>query len=298
MNKAIRFNDIENVTMSVDEWIDVEDNDIQRDTVKHSRKAVKYHLKELKLTHLKCAMAITKKGERIKLDAHTRSYMWEHNLLERPDKLFVDVYHVKDRAETRELYKHFDSSMSLESVNDKLAGAFKHLGIDPQSKLLKNGGVTTAVKAIGTRKIAWNFLDMVDVIKPFKKELILIDAENFSAMGFPAPALAAMIITVKMHGKPALIFWDSFVRDEGTKTAKSKDGIYCASEILRVARENGLLSGGSASANRILVPKLVWCFEKWLNKQRITSYPNSFPSFQETIENAGIKQIEPVKKAK
>ena len=292
----MNFTDIKTIRKTVHEWIAIEENDIQRDTVKHARKSVKYHLKELKLTHLKCAMAITEKGEKIKLDAHTRAYMWEHNLLERPEKLFVDVYHVKDRKETRELYRHFDSSMSVESVNDKLSGAFKHLGINPISKLLKNGGVTTALKAIGTRKISWNFLDMVDVVKPFKKELLLIDREDFATHGFPAPALAAMVITVKTHGKAALVFWDSFARDEGTKTAKSKDGIYAACEVIRVARETGILHGGSRSANRILVPKLVWCFDKWVNKKRIQEYPNVFPTFQETIDDAGIKQIEPAKK--
>ena len=296
MNKAISFKEIESIVMTVDEWIDIPDNDIQRDTVKHSRKAVKYHLSELKLTHLKCAMAITEKGEKIKLDAHTRAYMWEHNLLTRPEKLYVDVYHVKDRKESRELYKHFDSSMSLESVNDKLSGAYKHLGINPQSKLLLNGGVTTALKAIGTKKIAWNFLDMTDVVRPFKKELMFIDGENFQTSSFPAPVLASMIVTVKMYGKEALHFWTAFANDEGTKTAKSKDGIYCAAEVIRVARETGLMMGGSQSANRILVPKLVWCFHKWQNKIRVQEYPNSFPTFSQTIEDAGIKQIEPKKK--
>ena len=289
---------IESTTMTVDEWCAIEGCSTQRDTEKHIRTARKNHLMELKLSHLKVACAKLPNGKLVMLDGHSRAMLWERSMLTRPETLFIDIYPCKNQAEIRELYLHFESSFSVESVNDKKDGALRHLGIIPKSRLIKSGGITTSLKSISTRRLAWRFLDMLTVIKPFKKELLLIDEQNYPSVGIPAPALSTLIITVKMYGVDAFPFWDGFINDEGSKTKHSKDGIFAACEIMRIAKETNLLHGGSVSSARILVPKLFWCFEQWSERKRIREYPREFPTFEDVIEASGIVMLEPPEKVK
>lgn len=62
--------------MSLHQWLQVPDNPRQRDTIRHATKAAKDHLSEPSLTHLEVSAAELPNGELLKLDGHTRSYLW------------------------------------------------------------------------------------------------------------------------------------------------------------------------------------------------------------------------------
>ena len=269
-------NNIKQRLIKIDDWLKIRDNPLQRDTVKHAKRAKKLHLRELHPTHLKVSMAEDPKGTTWMLDGHTRSFLWSEGELEKPSHVQADVYLVKNRAEAADLYKAFDNSSAAETIQQKLIGAFRYNSIPHNAKLWDKGGTITAMKALSTTKGSWAIHDLVYIVKQWKKELTIIDGLALNYKNFPAPVIAAMLLTIRMHGESAASFWKLFNKDRGVKNAKSQDGVYAATDFLRKAREEKALQRGGSSAINVLTPKLVWSFDMWWGDRRITRIPFSY----------------------
>ena len=114
---------ITRIVMDVDDFIKIQDNPIQRDTVRHAKKASKFHLKKYHDSHRVVAIGRLI-GSKIqwKVDGHTRAYLWAmigEDGLTAPKTVFVDVYHVKDEKEVVELYRCFDNRNAVETNIDQ-----------------------------------------------------------------------------------------------------------------------------------------------------------------------------------
>lgn len=96
--------------MSVDEWIEVTDCPVQRDTKRHAEKAKKKHLKTKSRTQ-SLVSAAKLNNQLIKVDGHTRAFCWKNNWLGRPlkDCLDVAVYPCETLEEVIALYHSFDT---------------------------------------------------------------------------------------------------------------------------------------------------------------------------------------------
>lgn len=252
------------IKMTVDAWIEVNDNPQQRNTEFHAKKAMKNHLADFSDTQCTVAAAELPSGVKYKLDGHTRALLWEQGLLDRPKVLFCDLYECKTIKEVVELYEHFDNSFAVDTASDKLSGAFKLFGIPKESKIWALGGCTTALKAIYTNQgKGISRVDIKTCIEPFIQTMKFIDNAGYTHFNFPSPVLAAMILSVHKDGNTALSFWDAYNSDEGRKTTKSMDAIYCMTNQIRRYRSEGDFVRGSRNAVFKCVPKMLGIYEKW-----------------------------------
>lgn len=228
--------------MTIEQWIAVEDNPIQRNTESHARKARNRHLKIGNATHARVAAARMPDGTLYKLDGHTRAYLWDEGTLTPPNgKVYVDVYQVENQDQLEGLYKTFDNTAAAEGSADKLAGAYRKYGLIPQSSLIGKGAVTTAIfMIVGGGK---NF-DIYTDIRRFMPILELLDRENFKARSFPTGILMAAIVTAHTDGEAALEFWRRYHNDLGSKSGKERDAVQALTETVEGMRARGVVSAG------------------------------------------------------
>lgn len=258
---------IKQVKLSVEDWIKMKGNPQQRNTEFHAKKAIKNHLKDFSETHARVAAAELPSGVRYKLDGHTRALLWEEGTLEAPRSLFCDIYMVENLKQATELYEHFDNNTAVETSGDKVNGAFRLYGIPRTARVWTSGGVTTALKAIYTNVAKG--ISKVDIklcIEPFVQALKFIDNAGYHHPNFPAPVMTSLILSVHKDGNGALSFWDAYNMDEGRKTVKSMDAVFCMTDQIRLMRERGEFQRGSRNAVFKCVPKMLAIYEKWDSK--------------------------------
>jgi hypothetical protein len=138
---------VKTIKMTPQQWHEVLPNPRQRDTENRSRKAG--HLRVLRDTHKTVFAAQLPGGALVKLDGHTRGYMWAHGLAEKPSNVDVVVIPVESMAEAKELYSHYDSDQTVEKARDKMFGAYREVAMSPVSGLIKAGPMTSALKKLG-----------------------------------------------------------------------------------------------------------------------------------------------------
>lgn len=217
-------------SMSVMDWIGVADCPIQRNTELHANKARRVHLKKSSVTHMRVSAARIPSGKIFKLDGHTRAFLWnDGSLVPDGNTVYVDMYNVQSINEVEELYKQFDSQCAAENAVDRLFGAYRLHGFEPESALLKKGAVTSAIYLIyknDAKKGIYN------LIIPFIPALRIIDKSQFHFRQFPSGIFAAMIITVYRYGHPAMEFWERYHNDDGQKNGKKRDAVQALTEIV------------------------------------------------------------------
>ena len=284
-NPKIKF-DSEDKIIKIEDWIAMPDNPIQRDTAQHARKALTEYLHVLQPPHLKVVAGRLDK-KLYKADGHTRSYLWERSLLERPSHVTMTIYDVDTMEDLIELYKMFDNPTAAETPGDKLTGALRYHELPRNSRIWKSGGVTTALKAITKIGSGWKRLNMKDVIEPWNNALKLSDRLDCTHTHFPAPVFAAMVITVQRDKSAALTFWDAY--QNGIKTF-NKDGtydpLYALAEEVKDWKIEGKFVRGSQRAVIDCVPILLGIYQAWARgEEKITKTPKpDFGSVREFIE--------------
>lgn len=252
---------IETVTMPFMSWVQIPDNPVQRDTIVHAKKAVKNHLRNDSITHLRVSAAVCKNNGWFKLDGHTRTHLWETGFLTKPDTVYVDVYHVDTINDVIELYKQFDNSNAAENAKDKISGFFNSFNFKPQSTLIRSSGLTSAIKIlIGAYS---NQIDIYKEGKKFIEEIKIIDKYNLSNCVFTSGVLAAMLLVVKVYGEDAMKFFVLVHNNEGSKVGKLKDSIQAARDVYDQYRLQKKTSGGDNM--KTLCQKTLSCFEHWRN---------------------------------
>ena len=255
---------VKQIKMKVDEWFKIKDNPKQRDTIAHAKKALKHHLSEYCETQSRVAAAELPDGTRYKLDGHTRSEIWESGDLDAPKILYCDLYLVTSIKQVASLYQCFDNQHAAETATDRLASAFNFHDVNHTSRVFKAGGTTTALKTLYSLKQTGLIkIDVADAVLVFKKSLNIIDKANFSHFKFPAPVIAAMILTIHKDGGNAINFWKDYDQDLGKKTPKKFDAVYCLVDFIRTARENGDFPRGSINAVHKITPQILPIYQKW-----------------------------------
>lgn len=228
------------MTMTVQEWSEIPDNPIQRDTIAHAKKAKTKHLKIASATHSRVSACRLSTGETYKLDGHTRSYLWGTRELAAPDYVNVDMYLVENMQQVEDLYKQFDNAHAAETASDRLSGAFRLHGLKPESPLLLFGGVTSAIRVATAANSSMN---IYTAIAPWMEALDMIDKEGFSNSSFPTGVLAGTLMTVRARGYETMPFWRAYANDEGTKDGRERDGVQALADLVRDRRLQGTTAG-------------------------------------------------------
>lgn len=213
--------------MSTQEWAAVPDNPRQRDTERRLQRAK--HLLVRSPEHAVVHMAVSPRGEKWKLDGHTRAMLWTEQPELAPSLLLVVVYPVDDAADAADLYTHFDSPVAVETAADRVWGAFKECGFTPTSALLRRAMVATSVHAAeaaqsGLRQKRTS-LSTYAVIAEWMPELRALDAISPDPRRFNGPLLTAALLTLRKYPEKAIEFWSRYSDDKGTKLDKEMDGV-------------------------------------------------------------------------
>lgn len=248
-------------TMTAREWMEMEDNPIQRNTELQAKKARNKHLKVSSPTHARVSAAQLPDGHQYKLDGHTRSLLWQEGALDAPEILYVDLYHVDNAQQVEDLYKTFDSQDSVEGAIDRMHGAFRLHGFFPKSTLVVNGGITSAIQLLSNNRGSGAArFNIYKQIEPWIDSIQVIDQRGFSNSHFKVGMLAAMILTVRIYGPSALDFWEGYANDEGVKT---KDYRCPIEEISRVSKQQTNKDGNKKFTTQHLCERAISCFETW-----------------------------------
>lgn len=275
------------MNMSVEQWIKVADNPIQRDTEKHAAKAK--HLLTPLPTHQFVFAAQLPGGGLIKLDGHTRALLWERGQVVPPTMVRVGIIQVKDKAEAEALYKTFDSTNALETLRDKISGAFHRFNFEPQSGILQAGYATTALRmaygillggsihagsaGINTRssKVAKKaaLADVYEMVNEFSPELTAFDGFGLKIGSASAGIMAAFFLSFRKYGHKVTPFWTSYFGNAGTKIDGRMDAVQALYEFVNT--RNKLRYGGTAGYD--LCSRALTAVEKWRNDETMGTFP-------------------------
>lgn len=274
------------ITMTVDEFATCKENPIQRNTIAHAELVSRSgrHLSINHPTHAKVAIAENEKGDQWILDGHSRLYLWQRGELDPPSKLFVDVYEVPNGVrgyeEVMALYQCFDSDTSVEKPRDKLWGAMKVNGFEPQRPFMfTNTGMLSGMKilAMPNKWADASRMSIYDLVKPWIPALKHIDSMDhfFNHFIFPSVVTTALLYTVNRDGADALPFWEDYHEGNGTRTKATESPAYTARQFL-LAFKNEIQSdrnrgGGQHSYGTIsrMAPKFIWIYDHYAKGTRV-----------------------------
>lgn len=222
------------VRMTPQQWIAVADNPRQRNTERHLKSAK--HLLNPSSAHAHVHMAIC--GDKSwKLDGHTRALLWSQQPSLAPETIHVVCHYVDSEDEAKELYTHFDNLKAAESSQDKVSGAYREIGFEPQSWLLKRGAITSAIRRADNisegRTGNTSPFDIYELIHRWKAELTLFDSIDPQEVRFDQITVIAALITLRKHRDKALEFWRLFNLDAGTKIDDEIDAIEALNRLMK-----------------------------------------------------------------
>jgi hypothetical protein len=232
------------MTMTVDDWIAVPDNPVQRDTERHARKAT--HLHTLHPTHQVVDMARLPNGQQYKADAHSRAFLWDGRLAgegirpQRPRLVTVKVWACQNLSDVKRLYDTCDSKAAVETLPDKLHGAQREIGLTFNSTLLKSGRYGQAVKNLYQKVYGYEDRKRPDFLRicvtEFVDDLRRLDDCNPSQGHFPFAITMAALATIRAYGEQAVDFWKGYEREAGWKMDGDRDPIQALHEALQDTR--------------------------------------------------------------
>ena len=271
---------LEIVKMSVEEFIAIADNPIQRSTIDHATKASRPngHLSITHEVHAMVTIAETESGKRWKLDGHSRAFLWEQQILEPPEGgVLVTRIMVKNRAGAIAEYRKFDNTAATENARDKVFGAFRIHQFNPHHQLLFNSsGLLTAIRYITgithDNPGAITKMEIDVLLKPWIESLRVFDQGDFTNhFCFRGPVTLSACLCFRAHGSVALSYFQGLHDDIGVKNAKTCDGIFLGSSISNLLRLEAENRGG----RRILAaytPYYLYAFDSWLAGERVKPF--------------------------
>ena len=207
--------------MTPEKWMAVLANPRQRPTESHAAKAIKKHLKNYSITQDTVFAAALPGGTLVKLDGHTRAYLWEQGLLAKPQCVYVRVYLAKNMEEAKELYTHFDTRDQTETQLDIFGGALDEHSIEAESGLIKNKANTSALT-----KLESSNKSVYQIVGAWRREIEALDGIGFSKNSLKSGGvLGALVILRFFPLETAIAFLTKIQKDEGTKDANGSDSV-------------------------------------------------------------------------
>lgn len=246
------------IPMTPQEWWNVPDNPIQRNTAEHAKKAIRGHLAAPHPSHAIVHAAQLTDGTLVKLDGHTRSALWMDGRLQAPATVQVIVHKAASLEDAIGLYKHFDNPSATENAGDRLAGAYRLSSIVPKSRLLTHGGVTAALNLMNETS------GIYSLVSEWKIEIELLDEMDLSVAAMPSVLIAAALLTIRKHGRKALDFWRLYAAGGGTRINGKSCGCDELTRIVADLRARKQLGNGGANSRRNQAGRAISCCEAWL----------------------------------
>lgn len=207
--------------MTVEQWISIHDNPRQRPTEQHAERAIKQHLREYSITQDTVFAAALPGGRLVKLDGHTRAFLWASGQLQKPPCVYVRVYLAANMEEAKELYTHFDSRPATETTREQIGGAMQEAGIEISSGLLKYGAYKSALN-----KLQAGAQTVYQIVAGWRRELQLLDSCGFTKNSLKTGGvLGALILLRTRTAEHVLAFLDRVRGDRGIKAEQGSDAV-------------------------------------------------------------------------
>lgn len=243
---AIRY--VGTIEMTASQWHATENNPRQRDTESHGRRAD--HLRRPHPAHSKVNAARLPDGHLLKLDGHTRDWLWAAGKLAPPPILFVDIWECPSRDAACELYVTFDSSDAVETVTDKLFGGVRESGLEFQSEVLKSFRYVAALR-IGYELLfgqtAARSTQVYTLLEFWTPQLMVIDECGGTRKLFHTGILAAALLCAYRYGTDAVPFWTAYAKRQGNKVGDEMDAVQALELRMLERRRVGVLNGRANS---------------------------------------------------
>lgn len=156
LEPGVQYTYLGNRSLRMADFIAIRDNPAQRDTERHAANA--RHLTTFDPHHLQVSVAVLPDGEILKLDGHSRAYIWERglsNVVVDDMRVNVDLYAVADNAALVSLYSRFDSRYAVDTERDVLYSAIRVVGLNfvsPMMQKLVFGGAISRTFRLCARR--------------------------------------------------------------------------------------------------------------------------------------------------
>jgi hypothetical protein len=244
-------------SMSIAEFMMLEDHPRQRDTARHAEMAKKKHLAQPSPTHAVVHVA-SYMGRQYKLDGHTRAFLWGKGELKAPKNVAAHIYMVDTFADLLELYTHFDNASAVETTADKLSGAARQAAVEFKSSHLRRYKFAAALR-MASRLLGPEVADIYRNLETFRDELVALDELDPNARLFPVGVIAGAVIILRKDKADALKFLGAYNANAGQKTSTHCDGVQALHDLItRTVRGK---SGNSRTLE--LMNKTVATFERY-----------------------------------
>lgn len=213
---------------TTDEWVhEYEDNERQRNTERHAAK-IEPFLQQFLPQHAVVHAAELPNGHLIKLDGHTRAFLWHQKRIPEPPTLMVMVHAAKTLDEAKEMYRVYDNAVSAEGATDKVFGALREHGIIVTSPFLRQGYLSTTLRLadwarLTTLPVVRGDWDHYESVGEWAEEIGILDwffTQEGSVYSLHAGLMAAVLLSVRKYGfQEVRGFWVNYMtRAEGRTT--------------------------------------------------------------------------------
>lgn len=279
------LSDMKVSVMPVDEFIAIEDNPQQRDTELHAAKAQASHLAKADVSHREVAAAELPDGKLIKLDGHTRCFLWASGDLKKPDALLLKIFPVENMDEAIKLYEAYDSNMAVKTSADSVQSAYNLAGLTLKSTLLRSGtGVEKPLRFLhgmlsgNVTPTPPKTASRYEIVNTFTTELSLLDGLNMPRSITPAPYLLGMLAIIRKDSVKALDFLTAVKEGLGVVNGQEQDAIHIVTSYIQSKDYADLKASKSTGQSNMAVPCAVMlnAFEAW-NIDPESAFFRSFP---------------------
>jgi hypothetical protein len=234
------------IKMTPKEWDKIEDHPRQRDTERHANK-MRPLLQVAIPEHHVVSAARLPGGQLLKLDGHSRSWLWSRFEIPVPDSVSVIVYPATSLEDVDRQYSlGFDSSSSTKNSADTVFGLFREAGIQPESNILKKGLLSNVLRMLELARHGQlpqsKDAQTLDVVMHWRENFLSLDRLLIgrSSTWTHSGILAAMMLTIRKHGFEAVEpFWTSYLTVENGMTTDPSIKLRLIIERLKAQRQTG-----------------------------------------------------------
>lgn len=220
------------ITMSPEDWHRVPAFPRQRNTKEHGAKILKV-IKDVRPTSLNRVAAVAfPGGDLVKVNGHSRDYLWSEKLLSpAPDRLIVDIFHVKDWEEAHEVFNGFDNRASVHTSRDILYGLATEAGWAAESRYMQSGTFQTSLM-LAQQINGADPDDTRPLLQQWLTELQNADRVMASAQdsmdrtSIHAGVVGAMLLCLREDSKSAMEFWAAYFNVDTRETVSQAVTLY------------------------------------------------------------------------
>lgn len=213
--------------MPIEEFLSIPPYRGQRDTGRHAKRMVGTLQAAPSETLTDIAVLVYPDGRREVADGNTRQELWRDGRLSKPMKVHAKLYYLSandSEAEAKTIYVGYNNVASGKDAKDEVVSAMRRAGWEPRSAFCKAAKLKSALayaegNRLGLKGAVKGPLDYLDGWLPQLSVLDEMLATGKERRRTAVAVLAAVLLSLRRHGKPVIPFWKIWFSNgwEGTE---------------------------------------------------------------------------------